>query len=107
MDAFNFSKEQPADEVISVMQKTNKLSTEVGSCFRSWPNVSGFMIEFVLFKQYETLLDIVFSVLGDMSTANKVEEKLEDFASSNGIKVTPLKNMSKVLLIVGNGENYV
>lgn len=80
MDSFNFSKEQPPDEVISVMQKTNKLSSE----------------------QYETLLDIVFSVLGDTSNANTVDEKLDDFASSNGIKVTPLKHMSKVLLIVGN-----
>lgn len=80
MSAFNFCKDQPPDEVLSTLQKTNKLNEE----------------------QYGKLLDITFSFLTNSISAEGLDSVLNEYASSYGINASPLKNMVKILIIVAN-----
>ncbi|XP_039263848.2 COMM domain-containing protein 7-like [Styela clava] len=80
MSSFNFCKDQPPDEIISMLQKTNKLNEE----------------------QYGKLQDITFSFLTNSISAEAFDRELNNYADSYGIKATPLKNMAKILIIVAN-----
>ncbi|XP_033746433.1 COMM domain-containing protein 7-like [Pecten maximus] len=77
---FHFSKETPPDTVFSDIQMVNKFQNE----------------------QFRQLVEYSLEFLADPGKSQKLMEQLGDFAESNGVGASALKNVFKSLLLVPN-----
>jgi len=75
---FHFCKEQPPQSFYENLQLTNRLSEE----------------------QYQQLLETVFGFLSKPVSADEFSRKVEAFTSKHGIKLNPVKEMIKTILII-------
>ncbi|OWF51657.1 COMM domain-containing protein 7-like [Mizuhopecten yessoensis] len=77
---FHFSKETPPDTVFSDIQMVNKFQNE----------------------QFRQLVAYSLEFLADPGKSQKLMEQLGEFAESNGVGASTLKNVFKSLLLVPN-----
>ena len=59
-----------------------------------------------LFQQYHQLLETVFGFLNKPVSANESHRKVESFTSQHGIKLNPVKEMIKTILIIVKGKIF-
>ena len=56
------------------------------------------------FQQYQQLLETVFGFLSKPVSADEFNRKVETFTSKHGVKLNPVKEMIKTILIIVKGK---